>query len=118
MKIEFYNPSEEKNGCVFRSISKALNKDYEIVKEDILNISSNYLDEKVFEKYILNNGFTIDESYNGKMLFDCSFSGANLVFTYRDDWYHMICIIDNVIYDRVSIDDLKDLKVIKTYKKI
>lgn len=33
MKAIYYNPVDEKSGCVIRSISKALNKDYNFIKK-------------------------------------------------------------------------------------
>ncbi len=33
MKVEYYNPSSEKAGCVVRSIAKALDIQYDVVKK-------------------------------------------------------------------------------------
>ena len=33
LKVEYYNPSDEKHSCVFRSLSKALNKSFDNVKD-------------------------------------------------------------------------------------
>ena len=44
--------------------------------------------------------------------------GLNIVLAYKGDWYHMMCIVDNTIYDKQEYDNIKDLKIIKVYKKI
>ena len=49
MKAVYYNPVDEKAGCVIRSISKALNKDYNLIKKEL---GINYNDEAVFENYL------------------------------------------------------------------
>lgn len=114
MKVMYYNPSDEKAACVIRSISKALNKDYEMVKKEL---GANYIDESCFESYLLENGFIIDESLKDKLLKDVSLKGINVVFAYDNDWYHMMCVIDDVIYDKTSFDEVKNMKIIKIYKK-
>ena len=122
LKVEYYNPSDEKKGCVFRSLSKALNKSYDEVKEDLRDIGNSIgvddlLDDKVFDTYLLNNGYKEINIYKDTYLLDNKYDDVNLVYSYSDDWYHMICIIDNVIYDKFDLDRLKNLKVIKIYKK-
>lgn len=115
MKLEYYNPIDEHGGCVIRAISKSLDKDYYIVKEELKQINENYT--AIFEEYLLNNNFNIDESYKNKLLFDIVLEGNNVVLAHDNDWYHLICVIDNVIYDKCTKDELKNMKVIKVYKK-
>ena len=60
--VEYYNPSDEKKGCVFRALSKALNKSYDEVKEELRDIGNSMgiddlLDDKVFNTYLLRNGY-------------------------------------------------------------
>ena len=62
-------------------------------------------------RYYSNNGYT-KYSVNYKLL-DNNYDGINIVYTNSNDWYHMLCIIDNIIYD---IDKLKDLTVINVYR--
>ncbi len=118
MKVTYYNPVDEKGGCIVRSISKALNKDYLDIKNDLININNNYKNEKVFEEYLFKNNFIINNNYNNKLIKDISLEGLNIVLAYKDDWYHMMCVIDNTIYDKKNYDDIKDLRIIKIYKKI
>ena len=49
MKTIYYNPVNENGGCVIRSISKALNKDYNLIKKDL---GIDYNDEYIFESYL------------------------------------------------------------------
>ena len=116
MKVEYYNPVDEKNGCIVRSISKALNRDYIDIKNELINMSNNYYDEDIFEKYLKEHNFYIDNSYNNKKLSDIFLDGINIVLAYNNDWYHMVCIIDNVIFDKNDYNKLKDLKIIKVYR--
>ena len=119
MKYKYYNPVDEKGGCVYRSISKALNKDYNKVKEDITIIENKYdckNVQKIFEEYLFSNGFIYSDDDNNKNIFDTNYDGINIVYTCMDDWFHLVCIIDNVIYDKKSLDELKDLKITRVYK--
>ena len=122
MKVEYYNPKDEKGGCVYRSISVALNKNYNDVKEELANLSKalGYKDpreEKVFEEYLKQNDFTIDTSKKEQKLFLTNLDGINIAYVYYDDWYHMVCVINNIIYDKNNEEELKNLKIIKVYKK-
>ncbi len=113
MKVVYYNPSDEKGTCVIRSISKALNKDYDVVKKEL---GENYNDESCFERYLLENGFKVDETLKNKLLKDVSLKGVNVVFAHDNDWYHMMCVINDVIYDNSTFDKIKNMKIIKIYK--
>lgn len=116
MEAIYYNPVDEKGGCVVRSISKALNKDYDLVKNELKQINEYYNDEKVFETYLINNGFIIDEKTSGQLFINQEYKEVNIVFGYDNDWYHMFTIINNVIYDKNSLEELKNMKIIKIYK--
>ena len=118
MKREYYNPIDERAGCIVRAISKALNKDYIDVKNQIIEYAKDkdYHEEEIFEQFIIEHGFIIEFSNQGKNLLDLDLMGTNIVFANDNDWYHMICVIDNVIYDKIELEDLKNLKVIKIYK--
>lgn len=120
--VEYYNPSEEKKGCVFRAISKALNKSYDEVKNELKELSNNMgiydlLDDRIFNNYLLKYGYKELNEFNDKNLLENDYNGVNIVYSNYNDWYHMVCIIDNVIYDKFDLDRLKNLKVIKAYKK-
>ena len=120
MKYVYYNPVEGHGGCIYRSIAKSLNKSYNEVKEelDLLEKSMNTDNKKeVFEKYLLMYNYIFDDSMNSSKLLENSYTGNNIIFAYYNDWYHMICIIDNVLFDKYDEDKLKDLTINKIYKK-
>lgn len=122
LKVEYYNPSDEKHSCVFRSLSKALNKSFDNVKDELRELGNSMgiddlLDDRVFDAFLLKNGYKMVDKYNDSMLLDNNYDGVNLVYSYYNEWYHMVCIIDNVIYDKFDLDRLKNLKIIKVYKK-
>lgn len=118
MKIEYYNPKDEKKSCIYRAISKALDRDYmEIKKElDLLKEKLNTEDSQlVFETYLFKNNYKANDKYKDYNLFDVDYSGVNVVFCNDNDWYHLVCIIDNVLYDKKTYDDLKDMNIIRIY---
>ena len=117
---EFYIDFNGKSNCVIRSLCKALNKEYEEVYNDLLEISKelnkSFNDIPVFEKYMSNNNINkiIEEEIKIKNL--KLSNGTYIVFCYdKKDFYHMIPIIDNVIYDKNK--DCIDLYTISIYKK-
>ena len=123
MKFEYYNPSEENGGCVVRSLSKALDKDYEIVKEELLNYAktlnfNSYNEVEVFEKYILDNHFNKLESVN-KEIKDLKLNnGTYIIFCNKDDFYHMVTIINNVLYDKSEVAfDMNAINIYTKYKE-
>ncbi len=113
MKAIYYNPVDEKSGCVIRSISKALNKDYNLIKKEL---GINYNDEAVFENYLFKNGFIVDNCFKDKLLKNINLKGINIVFAHINNWYHMVCVIDNIVYDKASFEEIKNMKIIKVYK--
>ena len=119
MKYEYYNPVDEKGSCIQRSLSKVYNKDYFEVKEELINISkelnaSDFREVEVFEKYLFDRGAkTLD--IKDILIKDLKLKeGKYVVLCYKDDWYHMIPIIDNTIYDKT--DDSLNLIVLKVYE--
>ena len=102
---------------------KVLNKEYSIIFNDLCDLAkelncSSFNDIEVFEKYIEDNNIikiNRDEDIKVKDLkID---NGSYIVFCYdKKEFYHMISIIDNVIYDKNS--DCMDLYVISVYRKI
>lgn len=120
MKVEIYNPVDEKGSCVGRSISKSLNKNYFVVKNDLIELSKNlniddYREIEVFESYLHQNNF-IDLDIKNILVKDLKLDKGNyIVFCHKDDWYHMISIIDNTIYDKS--DKSLECAVLKVYKK-
>ncbi len=121
---EFYiSDKNGKSNCVIRSLCKILNKEYDDVYNGLCDVAkklnySSFNDIPVFEKYMeYNNIIKIDycDEIKVKDLKIDNFS--YIVFCYdKKDFYHMIPIINNVIYDKNS--DCMDLYVISIYKKI
>jgi hypothetical protein len=120
MKYEYYNPVDEKGGCVTRSISKLLNKDYNQVKNELIDLSkslgySDYREIEVFVTYLKKyNVLEIPKEYNCKVEDLIIEPGKYIIFGNKDDWYHMVCLIDNTFYDKN--ERYQDLNIIKIYK--
>lgn len=120
MKYEYYNPVDESGGCVSRSISKLLNKDYNQVKDELIDLSkslgySDYREIEVFETYLKKyNVLEIPKEYNCKVKDLIIETGKYIIFGNKDDWYHMVCLIDNTFYDKN--ERYQDLNIIKIYK--
>ena len=119
---EFYiSDNNGKSNCVVRSLSKILNKEYNDVYVGLLKVAndlkaSSYNEIIVFEKYMMdNNIFKID--YPEYMIRDLKLdNGSYIVFCYdKKDYYHMVPIINNVIYDKNM--DCMNLYTISIYKK-
>ena len=89
---------------------------YIIINTEELNCSS-FNDIEVFEKYMEdNNIIKINRDEDIKVKDLKTDNGSYIVFCYdKKEFYHMISIIDNVIYDKNS--DCMDLHVISVYKK-
>ncbi len=120
MKYEYYNPSNEKGTCVTRCFSKLLNEDYFIVENKLnklrkkLNCQNNN-DIELFEEFFFLNNYEVINC-DSKYVKDLNLSnGSYAIFCYKNDYYHLFPIIDNVIYDTKKPS--KDLKIIKVYKK-
>lgn len=121
---EFYITDKNgKSNCVIRSLCKILNKEYNDVYNDLCKIAEDlkcdsFNDIPVFEKYMEdNNIFKINHDEDIKVKDLKRDNGSYIVFCYdKKEFYHMISIIDNDIYDKNS--DCMDLYVISVYRKI
>ena len=124
MKFEEYYISDKngKSNCIVRSLCKILNREYEEVYNGLCDVAkelncSSFNDIPVFEKYMEDNDIvkiSVSDSIKVKDLKIDSLSYA--VFCYdKKDFYHMISIVNNIIYDKNS--DCMDLYVIAIYKK-
>lgn len=116
----FISDSEGKSNCVIRTFCKILNKDYDTVFNELVNLSkelnqNNFNDVEVFEEYMNRleiNKIDSEEIQIKDLNLD---SNTYVVFCYdKKDRYHMAPIIDNVLYDKTS--DSLDLYVISLYK--
>ncbi len=116
MKYEYYNPDYVNMNCVLRSFSKALNRTPFDIENELMVISKDYRKEKVFDKYLSKNSFTIINTYNGKNLLDTNLVGTNIAYAKDKSWYHLVCIIDNCVYDKASLEELSNMRIIKIYR--
>lgn len=106
-KKYFISNNEDKSNCVIRSFCKMFNKDYDEVFNELISISQllnsdNFNDIEVFEEYLKRYNFLPIDGYKDKIIKDLSLDNSNyIVFCYdKKDWYHMVPIIDNVLYDK------------------
>lgn len=117
-----YNPDNNCN-CVVRSLSKIINKDVKLVEKELIDLSKNmehneYTDIEVFEKYMnINNIEKIESISDDIQIKDLDFSDGNFVVfcSNKDTFYHLVSIIDNVIYDKQ--EDVLTLYPISIYKE-
>jgi len=121
MKFVEFNPVDEKGNCILRSLTKILNKDYYKEKEEILNLAkelgyNDYREETVFETYLKLNNINEIKLENNTKIKDLDLQGKYAIFCWdKKDFYHMVTVIDNVLYDKNS--DRLELYVIKIYKE-
>ncbi len=119
---EYYIESKNgKSNCVIRSLCKLLNKEYEEVFNELVNIAhelglESFNEIPVFEKYMSDyhiNKIDSNEIQIKDLKLD---SGSYIIFCYdQKDYYHMIPVINNVIYDKNN--ECLDLYVISIYKR-
>ena len=120
---EFYICSSEgKSNCVIRSFCKVFNDEYDNVYNELCSISKklnceSFNDVDVFETYMKRrNTNSIDYGKDIKIKDLDLENGKYLVFCWdKKDFYHMVSIIDNVLYDK---DDRSlELYAITVYKE-
>jgi len=120
MKYVYYNPVDEKGSCVTRSLSKILNKDFHEVKQELIELSKklgyqDYREIEVFETYMKQNNIVeTSKKYNCTIQNLIIDNGKYIIFGNKEEWYHMVCLIDNTIYDKS--ERYKDINIIKIYK--
>lgn len=124
MKYIEYNLTDEngKSNCVIRTFSKIFNKSYKEILNDLIDTAKelgceSFNDIPVFEKYMEENGITKETVEGDIKVKDLTLDeGTYVVFCYdKKDFYHMIPIIDNTVYDKH--EDSLDLYVISLYKE-
>lgn len=122
MKYEYYNPVDEKASCVGRSISKILDKDYEETKKELIELSKSlgyedYREIEVFETYLKNhNIIELNQEFNCTIEDLIIEPGNYIIFGNKEEWYHMVCLINNTIYDKN--ENYKEINIIKIYKQM
>ncbi|MBQ6323838.1 MAG: hypothetical protein IJI22_03295 [Bacilli bacterium] len=117
LKYEHYNPVDEKGGCIVRTMSKLFDKDYEIVKEELISLSKelgyeDYHETEVFEKYL--EKYNYEKQELNIFVSELNLKGKYAVLCHKGDNYHMFAIIDGVVYDK-SLKYL-DMEVVCLYK--
>lgn len=123
MRFEYYSPSDEKRSCVVRTMTKLTGKGYSTVGSELTAMAQSlacdtYNDERVFGEYMASHGIYRLEGYEGSAVGELVLDdGEYCVYaTNRDGFYHLIPVVDDVIYDRK--DDSRGLYVIAVYKKM
>ena len=122
IKYEKYSISNKdgKSNCVIRTFCKLFNKDYDTIFNELVDLAhelnrNSFNDIEVFEEYMKRQNINKIGSKEIKLKDLNLDSGTYVVFCYdKKDWYHMVPIIDNVLYDKTN--DSLELYVISLYK--
>ena len=117
MKFEYYYPVDEKGVCIIRSFSKFFDRDYNEIKQEIKELQKKIGKEDIYELYLnQNNVYDIKIDYKGKIK-DYKNTGKSIVYCYdKKDFYHMVTIIDDVLYDKN--EESLDLYVLQIFKEV
>lgn len=116
----FISNKDGKSNCVIRTFCKLFNKDYDTIFNELVDLThelnrNNFNDIEVFEEYMKRQNINKIGSKEIKLKDLNLDSGTYVVFCYdKKDWYHMVPIIDNVLYDKTN--DSLELYVISLYK--
>ena len=123
MKYEYYYVEDEnkKTNCIIRTFCKLFNKEYDVVKQELINIAKElnyetYAEIEVFEKY-LNDKNYIKLEHKEEQIKNLKLeNGKYAVFCYdKKDYYHMLAIINNTVYDKK--EDNLNLYTITIYRE-
>ena len=123
MKYEYYyaEDNNKKSNCIIRTFCKLFNKEYDAVKQELINIAKElnydtYAEIEVFEKY-LNDKNYIKLEHKEEQIKNLKLeNGKYAVFCYdKKDYYHMLAIINNTVYDKK--EDNLNLYTITIYKE-
>jgi hypothetical protein len=111
-----------KRNCVIRSFCKLFDKEYDQIYNELCGIqkelnSSSYNDIEVFEEYMKKFNTNKIEYGNDIKIKDLFLdNGSYIIFCWdKKEFYHMVTIIDNVLYDKD--DKSLELYTISIYKK-
>ena len=120
---EFYiSNNEGKSNCVIRTFCKIYGEEYNNVYNELCSIAkqlgcASFNDIQVFETYMREHEtISIDYGKDTKIKDLNLNNGSYAIFCWdKKDFYHMVSIIDNVLYDK---DDRSlELYTIKIYKQ-
>ena len=120
---EYYVANNEgKSNCVIRSLCKSFDDEYDNVYNELCSIAKelnceSFNNIEVFETYMKRrNTNTIDYGKDVKIKDLNLENGKYLVFCWdKKNFYHMVSIIDNVLYDKD--DSSLELYTITIYKE-
>ena len=123
MKYEYYYVEVEnkKTNCIIRTFCKLFNKEYEETKKELINIAKElnyetYAEIEVFEKYLNDNNYKKIEHKEEQIKNLKLENGKYAVFCYdKKEYYHMLQIINNIIYDKK--EENLNLYAISIYKE-
>ena len=118
----YISSKEGKSNCVIRSLCKIFNEKYDNVYNELCSVAKelnceSFNDIEVFETYMKRrNTNAIDYGKDLKLKDLILENGKYLVFCWdKNDFYHMVSIIDNVLYDKDETS--LELYTITIYKK-
>ncbi len=123
MKYKQFNISSKdgKSNCVIRSLCKVLNKNYDTIFNELISIqkelnSESYNDIIVFETFMKRNNINTIEYGKDIKIKELKLDNESyIVFCWdKKEFYHMVSIIDNILYDKD--DSSFELFAIKIYK--
>ena len=120
---EFYiSNSEGKSNCVIRSLCKMYDKEYEEVYNELCDIAKelnceSFNDIEVFETYMKSRNTTKLDYGKDIKIKDLELDdGKYIIFCFdKKDYYHMVPIIDNVLFDKDNSS--LELYIINIYKE-
>lgn len=120
---KYYIENENgKSNCIIRSFCKLYNKEYQDVLNSLYTLQKqlnceNFNDILVFEEYMKNNNTLKIECKKNIKVKDLKLEDGNyIVFCWdKNEYYHMVPIIKNVLYDKT--DESLQLYVISIYKQ-
>ena len=119
MKYIEYN---SEGNCIIRSFSKLYNtnpidiyNELESIKNELNKDNTN--DIEVFEEYMKRRNTNKIDKYKDIQVKDLVLDNNSYIVFCCDkkDWYHLIPIIDNTVYDKTS--NCLDLYVISIYRR-
>lgn len=121
MDFEIYNPTNERGSCIVRTFSKLLDKDINIVKEELNEMArenncNNYQNVEIIEKYFKENNYEKLSIKDEILVKNLKLNnGKYAVYCYdKAERYHIFPIVNNIVYDKN--DTCFDLYVINIYK--
>ena len=121
MKYEEYYITDKNNksNCVIRTFVKMFNQEYDDVANELASIATelncSFNDIETFEEYMNRRNFYKMDFSEDIQIKDLKLTNDKyIIFCYnKEEFYHMIPIINNTIYDRTN--ECLDLYVISIY---